>query len=74
MFLPGGVRDSLIKGADGVASETLYSKRLHAIYEIDPRQAGPGRQAAGRPPREGNKLEQKLQQVANKGKRFSFFM
>ena len=74
MFLPGGVRDSLVKSADGVASETLYTKRLRAIYELIHGKTGPDGKPVGGLIEEGNKLEQKLQQVANKGKKFSFFM
>lgn len=74
MFLPGGVRDSLVKGADGVASETLYTKRLRAIYELIHGKTGQDGKPVGGLIEEGNKLEQKLQQVANKGKKFSFFM
>lgn len=74
MFLPGGVRDSLVKGADGVASETLYTKRLRAIYELIHGKTGPDGKPVGGLIEEGNKLEQRLQQVANKGKKFSFFM
>lgn len=74
MFLPGGVRDSLVKSADGVASETLYTKRLRAIYELIHGKTGPDGKPVGGLIEEGNKLEQRLQQVANKGKKFSFFM
>jgi len=74
MFLPGGVRDSLVKGADGVASETLYTKRLRAIYDLIHGKPGQDGKPVGGLIEEGNKLEQKLQQVANKGKKFSFFM
>jgi len=74
LLLPGGVRDSLAKGADGVASEDLYVKRLRALYERvhgKPTQDGKG---AGGLLEDGNKLETRLQAEANKGTRFSFFM
>lgn len=74
MLLPGGVRDSLVKGAEGVASEALYAKRLHAIYEFVHGRTGPDGKPIGGLLESGNKLEQRLQQVANKGTRFSFFM
>ena len=74
MLLPGGVRDSLVKGADGVASETLYTKRLKAIYEFIHGKPTPDGKTQGGLIEEGNKLQQKLEQVANKGKKFSFFM
>ena len=74
MLLPGGVRDSLVKGAEGVASETLYTKRLRAIYDFVHGKTGPDGKPVGGLLETGNKLEQKLEQVANKGSRFSFFM
>ena len=74
MLLPGGVRDSLVAGAEGVASETLYSKRLRAIYEFVHGKTGPDGKPVGGLLETGNKLQQRLEQVANKGGRFSFFM
>jgi hypothetical protein len=74
MLLPGGVRDSLVKGAEGVASETLYTKRLRAIYEFVHGKTGPDGKPVGGLLDTGNKLEQRLQKVASKGNRFSFFM
>ena len=74
MLLPGGVRDSLVKGADGVASETLYTKRLKAIYEMIHGKTGPDGKPVGGLIEDGNKLQQPLEQDANKGKQFSFFM
>jgi hypothetical protein len=74
MLLPGGVRDSLVKGAEGVASETLYTKRLKAIYDYVHGKPGQDGKPVGGLLELGNKLEQKLEQVANKGSRFSFFM
>lgn len=74
MLLPGGVRDSLVAGADGVASEALYTKRLRAIYEFVHGKTGPDGKPVGGLLETGNKLQQRLEQVANKGGRFSFFM
>ena len=74
MLLPGGVRDSLVKGAEGVASESLYTKRLRAIYEFVHGKVGPDGKGVGGLLETGNKLEQRLQQVSSKGSRFSFFM
>lgn len=74
MLLPGGVRDSLVKGAEGVASETLYTKRLRAIYDFVHGKVGPDGKPVGGLLETGNKLEQRLQQVSSKGNRFSFFM
>ncbi|HEY4179719.1 MAG TPA: hypothetical protein VGM90_22915 [Kofleriaceae bacterium] len=70
MLLPGGVRDSLVQGADGVASQALYQRRVRAIYE---RIHGDGRNVRGLL-EEGNKLETTLQTEAGRGKKFSFFM
>jgi hypothetical protein len=69
LLLPGGVRDSLVKGADGVASEAYYQKRLRAIYE---RIHGTDKVKGLLD--EGNKLEGRLQTESNKSTRFSFFM
>jgi hypothetical protein len=74
MLLPGGVRDSLAKGAGGLASEELYVKRLHALYELVHGKPTPDGKGAGGLLDEGNKLETRLQAQANKGARFSFFM
>ena len=70
MLLPGGVRDSLVKGAEGIASEAYYQRRLRTIYE---RIHGVGDKGNGLL-NEGNKLETLLQTEAAKGKKFSFFM
>lgn len=69
MLLPGGVRDSLVKSADGVASEAFYQKRLRTIYE---RIHGTDKVKGLLD--DGNKLESRLQTESNKGTRFSFFM
>jgi hypothetical protein len=69
LMLPGGVRDALIKTADGVASEALYQRRLRMIYE---RIHGTDKVKGLLD--EGNKLETRLQTESNKSRRFSFFM
>ncbi len=70
MLLPGGVRDSLVKSADGVASEVYYQRRLRTIFE---RIHGQGDKNNGLL-NDGNKLETLLQTEAGKGTKFSFFM
>jgi hypothetical protein len=70
MLLPGGVRDSLVKSAEGIASEVYYQRRLRTIYE---RIHGQGDKNNGLL-NEGNKLETLLQTEAAKGTKFSFFM
>ncbi len=69
LMLPGGVRDSLVKGAEGVASEAYYQKRLRTIYD---RVHGTDKVKGLLD--EGNKLESRLQTESNKSTRFSFFM
>jgi hypothetical protein len=70
LLLPGGVRDALIKTADGVASEAVYQRRLRAIYERVHGVEGKVRGLLT----EGNKLQELLEKEANKSPRFSFFM
>ena len=70
LMLPGGVRDALIKSADGVASEAVYQRRLRAIYERVHGVEGKVRGLLT----EGNKLQELLEKEANKPTRFSFFM
>jgi len=69
LLLPGGVRDALVKSADGVASEAVYQRRLRMIYE---RIHGTDKVKGLLD--EGNKLESRLQTESNKSPRFSFFM
>jgi len=74
ILLDGGVRDSLVKSAEGQASEMLYSKRLRALY--DAIHGAPGRDGSpmGGLIDDGNKLETRLSTEASKGTKFSFFM
>ena len=69
LMLPGGIRDSLVKGAEGVASEVYYQRRLRAIYE-----RVHGTEKVKGLLDEGNKLETRLSTEASKSTRFSFFM
>ena len=69
LLLPGGVRDALVKTADGVASEAVYQRRLRMIYE---RIHGTDKVKGLLD--EGNKLETRLEAESNKSRRFSFFM
>ena len=71
LMLPGGVRDALIKTADGVASEAVYARRLRMIYE---RVHGSADGKVRGLLTEGNKLQELLEKEANKPTRFSFFM
>jgi hypothetical protein len=69
LFLPGGVRDGMVKGAEGVASEAYYQRRLRSIYDrVRGTKQGQGLLD------QGNKLETRLQTESQKGKKFSFFM
>lgn len=74
LLLQDGVRDSLAKGAGGMASEQLYEKRLEALYERVHGKPGQDGKGIGGLLEDGNKLQTRLQTEANKGTRFSFFM
>lgn len=63
VLLQNGVRDALIKGGDPGVSELYYVRRLRAISELTKKVI-----------ENANKLEQRLQQEANKGSKFSFFL
>ncbi|MDX2094304.1 MAG: hypothetical protein SFX73_41120 [Kofleriaceae bacterium] len=63
MLLANGVRDALIKGGEPGVSEYFYTRRVRAIAERTKKLI-----------EDANKLEQRLQQEATKGTRFSFFM
>ncbi|MGE0872013.1 MAG: hypothetical protein AB7P03_25870 [Kofleriaceae bacterium] len=69
-LLPGQVRDSLVKGADGVASEAYYTKRLQVLFH---RIRGDEQKTKGLI-KEGNSLMDALNTETNRGTRFSFFM
>jgi hypothetical protein len=73
-LLPGGVRDGLVKGTEPALSESAYTRRLKAIYDRVHGKPGPDGKPAGGLLEDGNKLETVLQQEANKGSKFSFFM
>ena len=62
-LLQNGVRDALIRGGDPGVSELFYVRRLRAISERTKKVI-----------EDANKLEQRLQQEANKGTKFSFFL
>jgi hypothetical protein len=76
LLLPGGVRDSLIKGGEPTISEYYYARRLKAVYERIHGKSSGGADAktSGGLLDDGNKLETRLQTEAAKGSRFSFFM
>jgi hypothetical protein len=59
-LLSGGVRDTLIKGAEGVASEVYYQKRLRNLYELLRGKAGADGKASGGLIDVGNDLERKM--------------
>ena len=63
ILLPNGIRDAVIKGSEPGASEGLYIHRLKAISERTKKLLT-----------DSVKLETTISTVANKGKRFSFFM
>ncbi len=63
ILLPNGIRDAVIKGSEPGASEALYMHRLKALSERTKKLLT-----------DSVKLETTISTVANKGKRFSFFM
>jgi len=73
-LLPGSVGDSLIKGADGVASEMYYQRRLRMLYDRVHGRVGNDGKASGGLVDQGNTLEKDLTTETSKGSRFSFFM
>jgi len=73
-LLGGGIRDTLIKGADGVASETYYQKRLRLLYELLRGKTGADGKASGGLIDMGNDLERKMATEASKGSKFTWLM
>ena len=72
-LLPGGVRDQFFKGAEGVASEVYYQRRLRALYErICKREDG--KCAPNTLLKYGNEVETNVDSESKQGTRFSFFM
>ncbi|MBX3158211.1 MAG: hypothetical protein KF773_19745 [Deltaproteobacteria bacterium] len=78
LTFPGGVRDSLVKGAGFVVSDAYYSKRLSGLYERirgKPDPKDPERKPVGGLIDEGNKLESSIKTILDQKKdRFTFFM
>jgi hypothetical protein len=68
------IRDTLIKGADGVASEVYYQRRLRLLYETLRGKAGADGKPSGGLIDAGNDLQRKMEVEANKGTKFSWFM
>jgi hypothetical protein len=73
-FIGGGVRDTLIKGAEGVASEVYYQRRLRTLYELLRGKAGADGKPSGGIIDMGNDLERKMATEAHKDTKFSWFM
>lgn len=65
-LLSGSVRDTLIKGAEGVASEVYYQKRLRNLYELLRGKPGADGKASGGLIDIGNDLERKMTQEINR--------
>jgi len=65
-LLSGGVRDNLIKGAEGVASEVYYQKRLRTLYELLRGKPGADGKPSGGLIDLGNDLERKMTQEINR--------
>ena len=60
------IRDNLIKGAEGVASEVYYQKRLRNLYELLRGKPGQDGKPSGGLIDLGNDLERKLTQEINR--------
>ncbi len=60
------VRDTFIKGADGVASEVYYQKRLRILYELLRGKPGPDGKPSGGLIDIGNDLERKMTTEINR--------
>jgi hypothetical protein len=73
-LINGGIRDTLIKGAEGVASEIYYQRRLRTLYEMLRGKTGQDGKASGGVIDMGNDLERKMATEANKDTKFSWFM
>lgn len=73
-LVSSGTRDSLIKGAEGMASEAFYQKRLRAIFERICKRGQDDKCLSETLLDSGNRLETRMQAETKKGKRFSFFL
>jgi hypothetical protein len=73
-LLTGSVRDQFLKGAEGVASEVYYQRRLKAIHERVCKREKDGNCSTASLLDVGNRLESKIEAESKKGTRFSFFM
>lgn len=73
-LLANGIRDALIKGGEPTVSEFYYTRRLKALYDRIHGKIGQDGKPQGGLIEDGNKLETRLQTVAGKSTRFSFFM
>ncbi|MEO8704847.1 MAG: hypothetical protein ABI867_32645 [Kofleriaceae bacterium] len=73
-LLPGTVRDSFMKGAEGVASEVYYQRRLRSIYERICKRETDGKCGSNTLLDLGNRVESRVDTESKKGSRFSFFM
>jgi len=59
-LLPGTVRDQFFKGAEGVASEVYYQRRLRTVYETICKRENDGKCGSNTLLEQGNRVEQKL--------------
>jgi hypothetical protein len=71
---PNSIRDTLIKGADGVASEVYYTRRLRILYETLRGKPGADGKPSGGVIDMGNDLQRKMETEAHKDTKFSWFM
>lgn len=73
-LLNGSVRDQFFKGAEGVASEVFYQRRLRALYERICKRENDGKCSSSSLLDLGNRVEARVDAESKKGTRFSFFM
>ena len=72
-LLDNTIRDSLIKGAGGMASEAYYQRRLRTLYELLRGKTEKGKSTKGLI-EEGNDLQRRMSTEANKSTKFTWFM
>ncbi len=70
-LISGGIRDTLIKGAEGVASEVYYQNRLRTVYELLVGKPAAGGRPSGGLIDVGNDLAARMTAEMNREKRLA---
>jgi hypothetical protein len=73
-LLAGTIRDQFFKGAEGVATEVYYQRRLRNIYERICKRENDGKCGSNTLLDQGNRVETRVDTESKKGTRFTFFM